>query len=49
MRIRLLDDLLGFLGRGTKPAEALPVLSEALLSGRGKASGVALAREILKA
>ncbi|MGE5346180.1 MAG: malonyl-CoA decarboxylase [Acidithiobacillales bacterium] len=49
MRIRLLDDLLGFLGRGTKPSEALPLLSEALLSGRGEASGVALAREILNA
>ena len=49
MRIRLLDDLLGLLGRGTEPRNALPVLSEALLSDRGEASGVALAREILNA
>ncbi len=48
MRFRLLDDLLALLNRhGRAGRQDLSVLAEALLSGRGEASGVVLAHEIL--
>ncbi len=48
MKLRILDELLRLLDRrGRKGRRDLPFLAQALLSGRGEASGAALARRIL--
>ncbi|MDQ2869572.1 MAG: malonyl-CoA decarboxylase [Acidobacteriota bacterium] len=47
-RTRFLDGLLGLFGRAPRVrARELPNLADALLSGRGEASGIALAHQLL--